>query len=86
MLPVLLVLVLTILFDGLPVRLVKPKEFIQHKPEVFALSACAAIMTCCATVLAIVLPITFHPLALPFVPVAISILVSRALGNFHRRG
>jgi hypothetical protein len=85
-LPVLLVLVLAILFDGILVRLVRSKEFIQHKPEMFALSACAAIMTACATFLAFVLPITFHPLAIPFVPIAFSIFVSRAVANFHRSG
>ncbi|MGJ9418705.1 DUF4400 domain-containing protein [Massilia sp. CMS3.1] len=84
--PVLLVLIVTILIDGFLVRLVRSKEFIQHKPEMFALSACAAIMAACATVLAFVLPVTIHPLALPFVPMAISIFVSRAVANFHRRG
>lgn len=84
-LPVLLVLILANLFDGILLRIVKSKEFIQHSPEVFALNACGAIMTACATVLAFVLPITFHPLALPIVPLVISIFASRAVANFHRR-
>ena len=85
-LPVLLVFVLAVLFDGFLVRILKSKEFGQHNPEMFALSACAAIMTACGTILAFVLPITVHPLALPIVPVAISIFMSRAVANFHRRG
>lgn len=85
-LPVLLVFMLAVLFDGFLVRIVKSKEFLQHNPEVYALHACAAIMTACATVLAFVLPITLHPLALPIVPVAISVFLSRAVANFHRRG
>ncbi|HEY0846601.1 MAG TPA: DUF4400 domain-containing protein [Noviherbaspirillum sp.] len=85
-LPVLLVLMLAALFDGYLVRIVKSQEFVQHNPEVFALHAGATIMTACAAVLALVLPITLHPLMLSGVPVAISVFASRALANFHRRG
>jgi len=84
-LPVLLVFMLAVLFDGFLVRIIKSKEFGQHNPEVYALNASAAIMTACATVLAFVLPITLHPLALPMVPLSISIFMSRAVANFHRR-
>jgi len=84
-LPALLVFVLAVLFDGFLVRILKSKEFGRHNPEMFALNACAAIMTTCGTILAFVLPITVHPLALPIVPVAISIFMSRAVANFHRR-
>lgn len=85
-LPVLLVFMFAVLFDGLLLRIVKSKEFLQHDPEVYALHACAAIVATCATVIAFVLPITLHPLALPIVPVAISVFMSRAVANFHRRG
>lgn len=84
-LPVLLVFMLAILFDGVVLRIVKSKEFLQHNPEMYALHVCAAIITACATVIAFVLPITLHPLALPTVPVAISGFMSRAVANFHRR-
>lgn len=85
-LPVLLVFMLAALFDGYLLRIVKSKEFVQHNPEVFALHFCAAIMTACAAVLVLVLPIALHPLAWSAVPVAISMFVSRALADFHRRG
>lgn len=84
-LPVLLVFMLAVLCDGFLVRTIKSKEFRQHNPEVFGLYVCAAIMTVCATVLAFVMPVTLHPLAICAVPVAISIFVSRALADFHRR-
>lgn len=84
-LPVLLVFMLAALFDGYLLRIVKSKEFVQHNPEVFALHICAAIMTACAAVLALVLPITLHPLMLSAAPVAISVFACRALADFHRR-
>ncbi len=85
-LPVLLVFMLAALFDGALVRIIKSKEFSQHDPETFALHACAAIMTTCAAVLALVLPVTLHPLAFAAVPIAVSVFASRALADFHRRG
>jgi len=78
--------VAAVLFDGFLVRIVKSKEFLLHNPEMFAVHICAAIMTACATVIAFVLPITLHPLALPAVPVVVSVFLSRAVANFHRRG
>lgn len=73
------------LVDGVSVRLVKSKEFRHHDPELFALFACLAIVTACATVVAFVVPVTLHPLAMPAVPLLISLLLGRALANFHRR-
>ena len=84
-LPILLVFIVMILFDGFLLRIVKSREFVQHNPEIYAVNACAAIMTTCATVLAFVLPVTLHPLVFPIAPVAISVFMSRALANFHRR-
>ena len=75
-----------VLVDGLIVRLIKSKEFRQHDPELFALYACLAIVTACATVVGFVFPVTLHPLVMPGVPLVISVLLSRALGSFHRRG
>ncbi len=43
-------------------------------------------MMACATFLALVLPVTLHPLVFSAVPIAISVFASRALANFHRRG
>jgi Domain of unknown function (DUF4400) len=71
---------------GYVIRLIKAKEFRQHDPEMFALYACTAILTVCATVVGFVVPVTLHPLVMPSVPLVVSLLLSRALGSFHRRG
>ncbi|MBN9206111.1 DUF4400 domain-containing protein [Methylibium petroleiphilum] len=73
------------LVDGLGVRLVKSKEFRHHDPELFAVFACLGIVTACAAVVAFVVPVSLHPLAIPTVPLLISLLVGKALANFHRR-
>lgn len=57
----------------------------QHDPEMSALYACAAIVTGCAAVVAFVVPLTLHPLAMPCVPLLVFLWVSRAVGSFHRR-
>jgi Domain of unknown function (DUF4400) len=84
-LPWLAVFCAAALVDGGVVRLIKAKEFRHHDPELFGLLACLAIVAACATVVAFVNPVTLHPLAMPGVPLAISLLLSRALANFHRR-
>jgi hypothetical protein len=84
-LPWLLAFTAAAMLDGCIVRQVKAKEFRQHDPELFALYACAAIVTVCASVVGFVLPLTLHPLAVPAVPLAVSVLLGRAVGSFHRR-
>ncbi len=84
-LPWLLAFAVAALVDGYVVRLIKAKEFRQHDPEMFALFACAAIVTACATVVGFVLPVSLHPLVMPCVPLVVSVLGSRAVGSFHRR-
>ena len=85
-LPWLLAFMVAVIIDGYFVRLIKSKEFLQHDPELFALYACGAIVTACATVLGFVVPITLHPMVMPCVPLVVSLLLSRAVGSFHRRG
>lgn len=84
-LPMLLPWLLAVLFDGGMQRRIKSREFLQHNPEVFALYACAAIVAACLMVVALVLPVTVPTLALPLVPLVISVMASRALASFHRR-
>ena len=85
-LPWLAAFALAVLVDGGIVRLIKSKEFKQHDPELFAVYACLAIVVACATVVGFVVPVTLHPLVMPGIPIAISMLLSRALASFHRRG
>ena len=85
-LPFLLAFMAVVLVDGFVLRIVRSKEFVQHKPEMFALHVCAAIVTVCATVIAFVLPVTIPPAALCVIPLVLSVFASRAVADFHRRG
>lgn len=85
-LPFLLVFMAVALFDGSVLRIVRSKEFVQHKPEMFAVHVCAAIVIACATIIACVLPFTLAPSAFCVAPLVLSIFGNRALANFHRRG
>ena len=72
--------------DGLVVRRVKGKEFIQHNPELLAIAACTSIVLLCGVAIALVVPyvITPHYLVGPLLVAAFT--ASRAVSNFHRRG
>ncbi len=71
--------------DGGVVRLTKSREFRHHDPEVFAVFSCLAIVSGCAAVVGFVIPVALHPLSMPGVPLLMSLLLGRALANFHRR-
>lgn len=85
-LPELTVFVLAALVDGGFARLIKAKEFLLHDPELFALYASLGIMSLCAAVIGLVLPVTLHPMLLPAIPLVVGLLAGRAVGCFHRRG
>lgn len=82
----LLIFMLAASFNGALAHIIKFKYFLQHDPETFALHACAAIMTTYAAILALILPMTLHPLTFSTVPISISVFASRTLADFHRRG
>lgn len=84
-LPWLLPLVLVAGVDGALVRIIRAKEFLQHDPEMFAVWCSLLIITTCATVIAFVLPLSLHPMALAGFPVAVAVLLGRAITHFHRR-
>lgn len=73
------------LVDGGAVRVLRSREFRQHDPELFAAFTCLAIVAACAAVVGFVVPVTLHPLVMPVVPLLMSLLLGRALANFHRR-
>lgn len=84
-LPWLLPLVLVAGTDGALVRVIRAKEFLQHDPEMFAVWCSLLIITLCATVIAFVLPVSMHPMALAGFPIAVAVLLGRAITHFHRR-
>ena len=84
-LPWLLPLVLTAGIDGGLVRVIRAKEFLQHDPEMFAVWCCLLIVSACATVIALVIPMQLHPATMAAVPVIVAVLFGRAVASFHRR-
>ena len=84
-LPWLAAFVLAAVVDGGFARLIKAKEFLQHDPELFAVWCSLLIITLCAMVIAFVLPVSMHPMALAGFPVAVAVLLGLAIAHFHRR-
>ena len=85
-LPLLMPPLVAVIIDGVVVRMIKSKEFLQHSPEGFALYASGSIVTACATVIACVIPIALHPLTFACALSAMGAFSCRAIADFHRRG
>ena len=83
--PVGVLLAVALLFDGFVVRVVRSREFVQLNPEVFGLSMLVLVMTICTTLIAVVLPLTVHPLALLAAMVIFSLASRGLVANYHRR-
>ena len=84
-LPWLIPLVLAASTDGFLLRIVRSKEFLLHDPEMFAVWCSLLIIIGCATVVAFVLPVQLHPAMLAASPIAMTVLMGRAITHFHRR-
>lgn len=84
-LPWVAVFVAAALTDGAVARTLKSKEFRQHDPERFALFATLAVLSSCAVVVGLVMPVTIHPLTLPAAPAVVAVLIGRSVGHFHQR-
>jgi hypothetical protein len=85
-LPVLVVFVAAAFFDGLICRTVKSKEFLHHNPEAFAVYGSFLVLTCCATAIAFILPVTLHPYLIASAPLVVAASGGLAVANFHARG
>lgn len=85
-LPWLLPLVLVACIDGALERVVRSTEFRQHDPEMFAVCSALLIIAACTCVVTFVLPVQLHPATLAAFPIAVAVLLDRAIANFHRRG
>lgn len=84
-LPWLAPLALATVLDGVWVRIIKAKEFLHHDPELFAVWCCLLILIGCGSVVALVVPVALHPLALPSASVAVVGLIGLSVASFHRR-
>ena len=67
-------------------RLSLLREFPWVRLLQLALYTCGAIDLVCATMVGFVVPFTLLPLAMPCVPLMVSLLLSMAVGSFHLRG
>ncbi|HRI93099.1 MAG TPA: DUF4400 domain-containing protein [Accumulibacter sp.] len=85
-LPWMLPFTVAALGDGGVVRVVKAREFRLHSPEMFATAACGAILVMFGALVTLVVPATLHPVVLPLVPVAVSLLLAHAFASYHKRG
>ena len=72
--------------DGAISRVIKSKEFLHHDPERFALYASLAILLTCGGAVAMVMPISLHPLVAPAGLSVLAMLWGRSIAHFHRRG
>jgi len=84
-LPWLVPLVLVAGADGALVRVIRAKEFVQHDPEMFIVWCCLLIISGCAAVIALVVPVQLHPATMAAVPIVWAVLLNRAVASFHRR-
>ncbi len=84
-LPWLAPLALAAALDGRWVRIVKAREFGHHNPELFAVWCCLLILSTCGSVVALVVPVALHPLALLAAAVSAAGLVGLGVASFHRR-
>lgn len=84
-LPAVLVFGLLALADGLFVRVLRSRVFVQHSPEMFALHASLVIVMACLSVVALVLPVFVHPYWLAAAPFVMGLCLNRAVANYHRR-
>ncbi len=75
---------LAFISDGLVRRGIKSKEFIQHSPELFAVSACVVIVLLCVVSVALVVPFPLHPVVIPVLLTMITLLVGTAVANYHK--
>lgn len=79
------VFILVAVFDGAARRVVKAKTFGEHNPEIVAVHAVVLVLVLCASLVALVLPVTVHPAWLALAPIAVGVCLSFAVANYHRR-
>lgn len=72
--------------DGCWVRIVKAREFGHHDPELFAVWCCLQILVGCGSVVALVVPLELHPIALPGAAIVVAGLLGLSVASFHQRG
>lgn len=83
LLPMLIVFLMAVSFDGLIVRKVRARELVAHSAEKYSASLGAAILVGAGVIVAWFLPWTVHPMALLGALLLMLYLLSRAVANYH---
>lgn len=86
MLPVLVVFGIICMADGCAVRLVRAREFVAHKAEVYGASAIVGVLCFCGAVLVSFLPFAVEPKFVLAALLAMLFVFSRAVANYHSIG
>lgn len=72
--------------DGLVVRRVKSREFRPHSPELFAAHAAMVVLLACGCLVLFLVPLAWHPVAMPVPFMLAGLFVNQAVANFHAKG
>lgn len=83
LLPMLVVFLMAVSFDGLVVRKVRARELVAHSAEKYSASLGASILVGAGVIVAWFLPWTVHPMALLAALLFMLYLLSRAVANYH---
>jgi len=71
-------------FDACMVRLIRSKELVAPSPTRLALCAIGAMLALALTLLLLVIPASIDPVVLGGAPLALGVLIARAIGHWHR--
>jgi hypothetical protein len=82
-LPLLAIFMALTFVDGMAVRAVRDKELVPHSAELFAASVVGAILLGSVAVVSAFLPVVLHPLFATLCVIAMLVVLSRAVANYH---
>lgn len=81
---VLALMLVAAVVDGLVVRSVRQKEFVEHNPEKCTLAACSTVILCCGMALACALPMALPSAMMPGMGALVCISIRSALANYQK--
>lgn len=82
-LPTLAIFAVICLVDGLVMRAVRARRFLDHKAEVFGLLVVAAITTVASAVVGLFAPVVLGPMMLVVAMLAACFFIGRAVSHYH---
>lgn len=82
-LPLLSIFLGVVMIDGVVLRRVRAREFVAHSAEMFGGSVVAAILLGSVVAVSVFLPTRLHPMFAILCLLAMLLLLSRAIANYH---